>query len=244
MADKTLLLEKTTQTLIGTQDFRDLAEKSVKLIVNELTTEGLTAAAIFRHKPEEKALQAYAYASKNQKTIDKMLPKKFFELTTPMSNQENLAVKSILGNTIEQSPNLADFSAGVLPRTATDGIQMVMGAKFCISFPIVSKIGKPVGAILYILENEQATPKQLELFQTYAGQLGLAFSNVFAFEKLMEKYKRDVAMLEADTDKDEVPSIKFTLRITPNENRKLEEMASSKKKTKAEIIRDLIDNSK
>jgi hypothetical protein len=68
----------------------------------------------------------------------------------------------------------------------------------------------------------------------------LAFSNVFKFEQLMAKYTNLVEGMGRHKQED-VPDIKFTLRITDKENKALERLSREKGKTKAEAMRDLLD---
>jgi len=92
---------------------------------------------------------------------------------------------------------------------------------------------------LLALNNPQLSGEQLVLFEVFADQLGLAFSNIMEFERLMAKYQNLTKRFLASEE--DAPSVKFTLRITPKENEKLEKLARDKKRTKAEIIRDFLD---
>ena len=116
-----------------------------------------------------------------------------------------------------------------------------MQGRLGISFPIRVRSGKVAGVLLLILSQPKITGQQLVLFETLADQLGLAFSNVMAFEKLMEKYQQGLKKELANLNLEDIPAIKFTLRITPKENKTLERLMREQGKTKAEIIRELLD---
>ena len=81
------------------------------------------------------------------------------------------------------------------------------------------------------------------MFEAFVDQLGLAFFNVQAFEKLMTKYRHDAEAEFLGRNEENMPSVKFTLRITPKEDKKLEQAARERGSTKAEVIRDLLDRS-
>ena len=239
--DKALLLEKTTHELAGVQSFPELAKKAVKLITNEMVDKNITGASIYKVDYSQKKVIAHSYATRFKGADAAISSANFSKLSTPLSNSSNLIVRTVVTGKVQQSADFADFSADVVPKAVALGIQKVTKAKIGITFPITAKGGKVTGVIMFALTTSHIDPAEFELLETFSQQLGLAFANVFAFEKLMETYKRDLAKLETAPSEEDIPSIKFTLRITPKENKRLEEMASENKKTKAEVIRDLID---
>lgn len=236
--DRAILLEKIQKLLLGTHDFRDLAKGAADLIVRESKNQGLVAAALFRVHANENKLSAYAYSTKLMRPVDKLLPKSFSDLSISLTEIKNLTVKTALTDQIQQSKKIADFSYGVLPEVVTNQVQKFIKAKQGISFPIHTRSGRVAGVILFAVTDEKISAEMLALFQTFANQLGLAFSNVFAFEKLMHQYKQKTSDVH---DHDNEPSIKFTLRITPRQDKNLERMARERGKTKAELIRELLD---
>ncbi len=236
---QTILLKKTANLLVGTHDFRNLAHQAADLVVKELKDKNLIGASVFRLHEQENLVYAYTYANKYRKLIDALLPAKFSQLNISLSATNNLVVKTILTNQIQQSQSLADFSKGALPESLTDKIQKIMRAKLFATLPIRLKSGKVAGVILLALNNPQLSGEQLVLFEVFADQLGLAFSNIMEFERLMAKYQNLTKRFLASEE--DAPSVKFTLRITPKENEKLEKLARDKKRTKAEIIRDFLD---
>lgn len=242
MDEQTLLLKKITTIFLGTHDFQQLARQAVDLIVNELSKQGVVTAAIGRIHEKDKVIYAYAYSNKYRRLIDKLLPKKFSELNVSLERTDNLAVRTVVTNQIQQSKRVADYSRGMLPDSLTDKIQSIMKGRLGISFPIRIRSGKPAGVLLLLLKEEKITGQQLVLFETIADQLGLAFSNVFAFEKLLEKYKQSAESDLASLNQEDIPSIKFTLRITPRQNKNLDKLARERGKTKAEILRELLGN--
>lgn len=238
--DQALLLKRTSDILIGTYDFRELAVKAVDLIVKELKEQNLIGAAIFRVHHKDQLLYAYEYATKYRRIVDKFFPVKFSQLHVPLSLTENLLVRTVATGEMTQSPKLFDFSVGSLTATVTGLIDKTLKTKLWLAFPIRTRSGKIEGVILYGLLQEKLVAEQLILFQMFADQLGLAFSNVFKFEQLMAKYNNllhDISHAAPDS----VPDIKFTLRITSKQNKALDRLAKERGKTKAELMRDLLD---
>lgn len=234
-----ILLEKTSSALIGTYDFKDLAKKASEILVKELPSEEIIGVAVFRVDPNRNLLQAYHYSTRFRRTIEKLLIKDFSELSLPLTYTDNLCIKTVITNQPQQSIKLSDFGQGVLPEILIDKIQKIMKARLMISFPIRLKSGRCAGMALFVLGTSNIDPKLFTLCETFANQLGLAFSNVFAFEKLLNQYR--IATDKKSPDRKNVPDIKFTLRITANENNLLEQLSKQQSKTKAEIIRSLID---
>lgn len=236
-----VLLQKITHLLIGAYDFRELARRAVELVRKELKGQGIATAAIGRLHEKDNLIYAYAYSTKYQKLIDRLLPARFSEFNIALSRTDNLAVQTVLTGQMQQSKRVADFSRGMIEDALADKIQKTMGGKLAMSLPIRLRSGKIAGVLLLLLSQERFTPEQVALFETVASQLGLAFSNVFAFEKLMQRYQRSQQLAETDISEEDLPSVKFTLRISPRENKNLERLARERAKTKAEVMRELLD---
>ncbi len=239
--DKTQLLEKTTSVLMGTHEFQDLARKSVDLIVQGMKSKGVSAAAVFRINQQSQTLYAYAYSAKRRTLIDALLPAKFSQLNLPLTSADNLIVKAAATGQKQQGTDMYAFTRGVLSELAAVSLKKILGANLLISLPVHSKSGKVAGALFLVLKKSVLEADELELFETYAQQLGLAFSNVFAFERLMGAYKKKMQSEEASADEEDIPSIKFTLRLSPRQYKKLNTLVAKSKKTRAEVIREVID---
>ncbi|MEK7583247.1 MAG: GAF domain-containing protein, partial [Patescibacteria group bacterium] len=237
-----LLLEKTTRVLTGTYDFQKLAQQAVDLIVHEQPKDILISAAIFRAYPEKNEMRAYAYTTRGfRKVIDSLLPVKFEDLRGSLSWTDNLTMHTYLSNKMQSSTKLSDFSKHIWPDIISDTVQKTLKARLFITFPITLKSGKVAGVFMYSSPRTEIPMEELNLFQTFAHQLGLAFSNVFAFERLMQKYKKDSATDSLTKPETNTPSVKFTLRITPNQLKNLERVSKAQQKNKADLIRDLLD---
>lgn len=234
-----MLLKKTTALLVGAHDFRQLARQVVDLVVKELKDQNLIGAAIFRVHEQENSLYAYTYANKYHKVVDTLLPDKFSQFNILLSRTDNLVVKSVVANQMQHSKDVADFSRGVISDAISRKIQKIMKAEIFVVLPIRLKSGKAAGAVLLALSDAKLNGEQMVLFETLASQLGLALSNILEYERLLAKYE-NLAGRFASAEEDR-PSVKFTLRITAKENEKLEKLSRERKRTKAEIIRDFLD---
>jgi len=240
--NQAVLLRKITNIFVGTYDFSELAKNAVNLVVKELMKQDVMAAAIFRVDEVNAQLRAYAYGTKYKRTIDKLLPTSFSRLKISLTETDNLTVKTVITGQIQESKRLGDFSYNVLPYSLSDPVQEIVRTKLCVCFPIRIKSGKVAGAMLLGVKHEKLSGEQLVMFETFAKQLGLAFSNVFDFEKLIGKYKHALHQELVQTpDKDDIPSLKFTVRLSPKQNKLLDQASRQKKITKADLLRGLID---
>ena len=242
MLDQALLLEKTTHVLTGTYDFQKLAQQAVDLIVKETGDDVLISAAVFRVHTEHNEMRAYAYSTKKfRKFVDTMLPTKFENLHGPLNLEKNLTVRTYTSNQMQQSTDLVDFTRNVFPDFISHQIQKRLKIGSVLTFPISLKSGKVVGVFMYTSPRTTIPVHELKLFQTFSNQLGLSFQNVFAFERLMHAYKKNMEAQSNTIAENDTPSIKFTLRITPNQLKKLEQLSTNLNKTKAEALRALLD---
>lgn len=241
MLDQALLLEKTSRVLTGTYDFQKLAQQAVDLLCKELKPHGLIGVGILRVQYQTNELYAYAYHAPFRKIIDNILPVPFSKLHLTLDAQDNLMIKTVHTNRSQESTKLHDFGIHALPEYITNKVQKLLKVKFIRSFPINSKSGKVMGVFYCVFPNKHVADNLQSPIQTFANQLGLAFSNVFAFERLMHAYKKNIAGESNTIAEDNTPSIKFTLRVTPNQFKKLEQISAKQKKKKADILRDLLD---
>lgn len=237
--DQALLLKKITSVFLGTHDFRQLARTAADLLLREARNKKVIGAGIFRVHAKENLLYAYAYSTRYRRIIDSILPVKFSELNVPLTLTENLVARAAATDQLQHSRRLADFSRGAVAEDLTDRIQKIVKGRSAVALPIHTRSGRVEGVLMLILTEDKFSADQLALFQTFADQLGLAFSNVFAFERLMQRYEH--LAKENFVEKENIPSVKFTLRITPKEDKKLEQAARQQGRTKAEIIRELLD---
>lgn len=240
MLDQALLLEKTTHVLTGTYDFQKLAQAACDLMYKELKHDGFVGAGIFRVRSESNEIYAYAYNANFKRAADAILPIPFSKMHLTLNATDNLVIRTVHTNQMQESARLSDFSKHVIPDRIADQIQKLMKIKKLVTLPITTKSGRVAGVLICPLSAGEILPHQLSLMHVFARQLGLAFSNIFAFERLAQTYKKSAGAQETILDEANIPSVKFTLRLTPNQLKKLEERAREKKKTKAEVIRDLI----
>jgi|SRR3989344_3438251 len=242
MLDQALLLEKTTHVLTGTYDFQKLAQQAVDLIVREQSADSLISAAIFRAYPEKNEIRAYAYSTKRfRKMVDMLLPTRFENLSGPLTWTDNLTVQTYVKNQMQHSTRLFDFCTHVLSESVASKIQKLLKVGSTLTVPIPLKSGKVAGVFMWTSPQEKVSVVELNLIQTFAHQLGLAFSNVFAFERLMHSYKNNIDGESLTKSETRTPSVKFTLRITPKQLSMLEAKAKQTQKTKADLIRELLD---
>lgn len=239
--EKLALLQKINDVFLGTRDFRELAKKSVNLMTEELKSEKVLGTGIFRVHEKEDLLYAYAYSARAFDAVEKLLPAKFSELTVPLSAKTNLYIKAIDTKQPQQSHDLYDFAHPTLTKLISAGIQKAIGFSLGIAYPLRRKNGKIEGVLFFVTENDTLTDEQRILLETFRMQFELALENVAEFEQVIERYKRSVAKTFPKDHRENVPTIRFTLRITPKQNKILEQIAKEKGTDKASLIRTFID---
>ncbi len=226
---------------LGTRDFKELADRAVRLIASELRGEGVVGVAILRVRPEEKSLYAYAYDARAFDIVDKLFPKKFAELNVPLENQDNLMVQALMSREPREGDHLYDFSFPALNQITAAAVQKTIGIGRFIAYPIRLKQGKSAGVVLFGLEGKTITDHQRILLEAFRSQLELAFENVLEFENVVDRYKRKMAQASPKGHEEDIPTVRFTLRITPKQNAALDKLARKGNTDKATLIRQLID---
>ena len=238
------LVRRVSEVFLGSRDFKKLAEESVNLITTELKDMGIIGAALFRVNKEKDRLDGYAYSSRAFRTVEKLLPLKFSSLSVSFSEKDNLLIKALTTNSVQEGNMLRDFTYPTLTHTASTAVQKVIGMSYLLAYPLRLKAGKAEGGLLIGLKNEEPTKDQRIILETFRLQLELAFENVYEFEKLLERHKRNMAKAHDRSHGEDIPTIRFTLRITPNQNALLEKHARKEGVDKTAFIRSLIDDLK
>jgi len=235
------LIEKVNAVFLGTRDFKELADRAVHLIAQELKTEGVSGVALFRVRPQENSLYAYAFASRASEIVNKLFPRQFSELSVSLDDKHNLLVGAIRSREPQESPSLYDFSRPTLNEATCRAIQRTIGIGQFIAYPIRLKQGKSAGVVLFGVEGKVIEERQRILLEAFRSQLELAFENVFEFENVVERYKRKMAQASPRVHAEDIPTVRFTLRITPKQNAALAKLARKGNTDKATLIRRLID---
>src|SRR3989344_5040259 len=161
MLDQALLLEKTTHVLTGTYDFQKLAQQAVDLFYKEMKSEGFVGAGIFRVRSESNEIYAYAYNANYKRAADAILPIPFSQMRLSLDIKDNLVVRAVRTNQMQESNKLSDFSKHVMPDRIADQIQKLMRIKKLITFPISTKSGRVAGALICPFSTDPIPPHQI-----------------------------------------------------------------------------------
>ena len=235
------LLQKVNSVFLGTCDFKQLAQSAVNLMTSELKSEGVVAAIIYRVHPEDRTLRPYAFSSRANTAIDKMFPRKFEDLHVSLDDPSNLLIKAINSRQELEGSSLYEFVRPVINEPIAEVIQRVGGGKYAVAYPLRLKQGKTAGVLFFGLSTPTVIDSQRILLEAFRSQLEMAFENVMEFERVAERYKRMIAKTFEKTHEEDIPTVRFTLRITPKQNAVLDKMAKEKLTDKASFIRSLID---
>ena len=235
------LIEKVNAVFLGTRDFQELAGQAAHLMAQELEGEGVAGVAIFRVRPEENSVYAYAYASRAFAAVNKLFPKKFSQLNVSLSEESNLLVRAVQTRREQESNKLYDFARPALNELTSAAIQRTIGFSHAIAYPIRLKQGKVAGVVLFVLDTSRVEERQSTLLEAFRSQLERAFENVFEFEQVVERYKRNAAKDSPKAHQENIPTVRFTLRITPKQNSALARLAKKEETDKATFLRSLIN---
>lgn len=236
------LIEKINSVFLGTRDFKILAQRAVNLMTSELKDEGVVAAIIYRVHTEDKTLRPYAFSSRRYATVNKLFPKRFAELHVPLDEASNLLIKSMLTREEQEGGSLYDFVKPVISEHTAGVIQRVGGGQYGIAYPLRLKQGKVAGVLFFGVSGSEISGRQRMLLEAFRTQFELAFENTIEFERVIERYRRDLAKVPDNAHEENIPTIRFTLRITPKQNALIERKAKDESADKASLIRSLIDN--
>ena len=141
----------------------------------------------------------------------------------------------------QESSHLYDFSKPTLNEFTCKAIQRTIGLSHMIAYPLRLKQGKAAGVVSFAIENPRLEERQRIVLEAFRSQLELAFENVLEFEQVVERYKRSVAKTSPHKHEQNIPTVRFTLRITPRQNATLAKLAKEAKTDKASLIRSWID---
>jgi len=231
------VIEKINAVFLGARDFRKLAERSVNLMTNQLRSAGVLGTAVFRVHEEEEKLYSYAYAARAFEAVERLLPRKFSELSLTLRDKDSLLVQAVMTKEIQQGTRLYDFARPTLSEAISASIQKVVGYKYVIAYPLRLGQGKVSGVLAFALENDTPTDEQKLLLETFRLQFELAFENVLEFERVVKRYQKSVT-----TNDESRTSVHFMLRITPKQNALLEQRAKEMGLDKTSYIRSWIDS--
>lgn len=233
------IAEKVNADLVGTVQFRDLAQRIVDFAAKELH---LNTVAVFRVTVDGQRLHAYTYTHRMRSLIDRILPKPFASYTAPLTELENAAVRTVVTGKPQQSLALADFAKKVVPEYIVHKIQHIMGAKLFIAYPVHDPNNAIVGALMFGITETTISPALDRLLRFFTDQIGTIFASALQFEHVLAKYKaeREYGITRKETHK-EKPTIKFTLRVTKRQQQFINAHIRGSSKTKAKFIRELLD---
>ena len=216
--ERMTLFQKINSVFLGTRDFKQLSERAVHLMTDELKGEGVLSAVIYRVNAEERVLAPYAFSTRMFAEVTKLFPQKFFELKVPLNESANLLIKAINTRQEQEGDRLYDFVRPVINETTADIMQRIVGGRHGIAYPLRLKQSKVAGVLFFAIEGKAIEDKHRILLEAFRSQLELAFENVMEFERVAERYKRMIAKTFEKTHEEDIPTVRLAWRITPNQN--------------------------
>lgn len=234
-------IEKISSLFGNTKTVQQLSQQAVQLIMQEMENRGLVATSIYRINDAHQTMEAFAYAIKGGKRIDAMLPQKFSQLALPLNTKENLTIAAALDNKVKQSNTFADFSRGAVPDSIASAIQKLLGGTLTIGVPVSVNPRKNAGTVLFMFDRPSVGDADMEMMRAFARQIGRAFASITSQRRIADSHSREVDRRAAQKDVGDMATVRFTLRISPNQDTKLTQLAQKQDLPKAEVLRQLID---
>jgi signal transduction histidine kinase len=187
-------LQKVSSTISRSMDLSEV----IQFIANSIQTELKFKGGVVNFINEEEKFIYIGAMTKNEEINQaiKSLPNSPFKYKVPLSEKNNLAVKSILGGEIQKSNLLYDLFKPAINEKIATLIQRGLGIKSAISVPIYSE-NNIIGSIDFFADKESKDIKaiDIEVMKSLADQTGLVIGNLKLYQQIREK---NVALKQAN----------------------------------------------
>lgn len=158
----------------------------------------------------------------------------FTNLTDPDEYTQGFSKKEL--ERIDQSGKvLLEYMDGIVIESGVPSTEIGYLIAFALSHT------KP---ILYLAEHGSSLNKELESLgkdKNITKNLKISYYDILSLEKNVSEF---VELVSGGKEMKEIPSIKFTLRITPSLEKYLDWKSKKSSQTKAEFLRDLLSDIK
>ncbi|MBU1167904.1 GAF domain-containing protein, partial [Patescibacteria group bacterium] len=197
------IITETNKLFSGKLNPIEVSEAAANLFSKKMNFVGV---GVFIKDSNKLRLLTY---SRNKITafIDKILPLKANQLTTPLDNPENLIGKSAKEDKLFESDTLLSIAGGIVSNDVVKLIEKGTRTKHYLAAPIV-KDKESIGAIICSTRKNSFSKNEIVTVQTFADQLSVAMSNAIAHEKIINKYReKDTASKEKKVHKKNLETI-------------------------------------
>jgi len=234
------VLQKTAKALGGGADIKKIAQMAVDLVVRDGKEYGVVASSIYMINSDINKLQGFVFTSRLSSVLGRLIPGGFAGLKLSISAKDNLMVKTAVTKVVQRSHDLRDYGRGAVPDAVSSAVAKALGGKLYVSVPIELRNAQVAGVILYLLNEAELEGYQLEFLKSFAKQLGIAISNARAFERNIESFELEVEKRSRKRNPDDIPTVKFGVRLTPRQDREVKKRAKEEGLTKTELVRSII----
>lgn len=203
-ANRTLgLLKKLYEITISTLDIKELSQKFIGVIVEELK---FLSGAVVINDSKEKTVNAVAVAqSKENLMALQLIGTKLEQLKIPLTEEGNLVVKAVKNISIEKTNKIYDFLRPLTSEKNANEIEKITNVKSTFIYPI-SFGHEALGAFLISSsrELEDFTEFELEILKRVDNVFGVAIDRLKLYQDLQHANRR---LKEVDAQKDEFLSM-------------------------------------
>lgn len=198
------------QIILEDLDFKTVVQKLADTIPNELQF----GTGVLSILDQNRGVLKRVAASRTKQAIEaiKALSVPFEKIEIPITDQNNVMVKAILQRKSFVTNDVYDVLGPILTREESAKIQIIMGTKTTLVYPIFLK-SKPLGVFIASTSKEQhqISSYELEIIDSFANLAGLFLQNSILFSSLKDTSqaleKANERLKELDRLKDDFVSV-------------------------------------
>lgn len=208
-------LWRLEKIILDTLDFNDVVQKIVDSVLLELgylqLGHRIVVLALLDEKTQTLKRISISQTDEAKKALE-VTPVPFKELDVPLSAVSNICAKTVLENRPYTTHDWAELLCPPYSKDQAIAVQMVVGIKTSMVFPVVSK-GKAIGVLIFsmIKGEKEVSENEMDLIRGFTDVVGLAVQNSRLYSSL-EKTTTDlkqanIRLQELDKLKDEFVSL-------------------------------------
>ncbi len=234
------IIQEASETLMGKLKLDEVLSIALDKLVNSLDYQfsGILLIDEDHHTLVYKKMSFSPSLPKDFLDIAGISPEKIAISLDKKDHIKNLFAKCFLQNKALVTKNIYEAARPLLSQEKAKLIGEKLKAKRVITIPLQMK-GKPFGVLGVISSGTETPHEEIELLKALANQIALAITNARDHEKIVEEYKKKLAF--GNKSPEEIPNIKFTLRIDDEIEQYLVYKTANTKQSKAQYVRDLLE---
>lgn len=203
--NKTLsILRKIDQIILSSvTDTKQIAQEVSDIVVEDADFRGFSLLLIDN---EKKTLARISVSENDEiKKAEEILGKKFIGIETLLTQEDNVAIKSIKERKIQISHNIHDVYNPQLTQEEAIIIQNITGILTSIVCPLIIR-EEPIGVIIISLgiDEKDLSEYEMDLIERLSSTIGIAMDNALLYQRIQDANNK---LKQLDKLKDEFVSL-------------------------------------